>query len=67
MYKKDIDKIGKQLVTLPKGFNAFKKTEKLLLAREAMLKKDKKVDWGLSEQLAFGSLILDGHNVRLSG
>ena len=29
--------------------------------------KQKKVDWGLAEQLAFGTLILDGNNVRLSG
>jgi len=65
--KKNIDTIAKQLTNFPKAFNAFKKTEKLFATRDAMIKTDKKVDWGLAEQLAFGSLIVEGHNVRLSG
>ena len=32
-----------------------------------MYTKDKTVDWGMAEQLAFGTLIVDGHNVRLTG
>ena len=65
--QKSLDKVAKQLSTPPKGFNIFKKSEKLLATRKALYEKEKKVDWGLAEQLAFGSLILEGHNVRLSG
>ena len=32
--KKDLDKVAKQLTTVPKDFNIFKKSEKLLKTRE---------------------------------
>lgn len=65
--KKSLDQVAKALSTPPKDFNVFKKTGKLLKQRDEMYFKQKKVDWGLAEQLAFGTLILDGNNVRLSG
>tara|TARA_B100001121_G_C18700289_1_gene627341 strand:+ start:7528 stop:10239 length:2712 start_codon:yes stop_codon:yes gene_type:complete len=65
--KKSLDQVAKALSVPPKDFNVFKKTEKLMKQRDDLYFKQKKVDWGLAEQLAFGSLILDGNNVRLSG
>lgn len=63
----DLKSVIEPLVSFPDGFSSFKKTEKLFAARKTMITTHKQVDWGLAEQLAFGSLILDGHNVRLSG
>ncbi len=65
--KKTLDKVAKTLYEIPDGFNMFKKTEKLFKTRETLYKKDQKVDWGLAEQLAFGTLIAEDHGVRLSG
>ena len=38
----------------------------MLKARQSLLDANK-VDWGLAEGMAFGSLLLDGYHVRLSG
>ena len=65
--KASLTKVAKALTTVPKDFNIFKKTDKLLRTREDMFFNQNQVDWGLAEQLAFGTLISEGHNVRLSG
>jgi 2-oxoglutarate dehydrogenase E1 component len=65
--KRHLTAVAKALTTTPDEFNIFKKSDKLLKARHDMFTNQKRVDWGLAEQLAFGSLIMDGHNVRLSG
>ena len=65
--KASLAKVAKALTTVPKDFNIFKKTDKLLRTREDMFFNQNQVDWGLAEQLAFGTLISEGHNVRLSG
>lgn len=61
-----IKQVATALTTVPQGFNVFKKTQKLLTGRKTM-HKNKMVDWGMAEQLAFGSLLLEGSHVRLSG
>jgi 2-oxoglutarate dehydrogenase E1 component len=50
----------------PDGFTVHPKLERQLLARRAVLDGGA-VDWALAETLAFGSLVLDGHLVRLAG
>jgi 2-oxoglutarate dehydrogenase E1 component len=63
---KTLGKIAKQLNTLPKDLVFFKKTIKLVEERARMIK-DNKVDWALGELLAYGSLLLEQHPVRISG
>ncbi|AQG80894.1 2-oxoglutarate dehydrogenase E1 component [Spirosoma montaniterrae] len=62
-----IQAIGKALVRLPEGFKPLKQIEKLLKDRQAMLTETNMVNWGTAELLAYGSLLLDGKPVRLSG
>jgi 2-oxoglutarate dehydrogenase E1 component len=50
----------------PAGFHVHPKLAKQLDARRAMLADDS-VDWATAEALAFGSLLLEGRDVRLSG
>ncbi|MFB6307117.1 MAG: 2-oxoglutarate dehydrogenase E1 component, partial [Flavobacteriales bacterium] len=64
--KNTIEKIGNKITELPKNKKLFRKMEKLLFHREHMIKEDK-LDWGLCELLAYGSLLLEGHPVRLTG
>jgi 2-oxoglutarate dehydrogenase E1 component len=54
------------LTRLPEGFEVNPKLARQLTARSGMLDKDQ-IDWALGEALAFGSLVLDGTQVRLAG
>lgn len=56
-----------QMTTCPEGFQLHPKLKKLFNNRRAMLDGGGKIDWGLGELLAFGSLAVEGHHVRLSG
>jgi 2-oxoglutarate dehydrogenase E1 component len=53
--------------SLPDTFTPHPKTKKLLEERRKMLEGDGKIDWACGELLAFGTLLLEGTNVRLSG
>ncbi len=52
---------------VPSYFNVHKKLQTILDARGKSISGDKGVDWGMGEALAFGSLLLEGMPVRLSG
>jgi 2-oxoglutarate dehydrogenase E1 component len=49
-----------------KELKFFKKAEKLLSDRNEMIKNEK-LDWAMAELLAYGTLLSEGHPVRLSG
>jgi 2-oxoglutarate dehydrogenase E1 component len=59
--------IGAALATVPAGFEANPKITRQLEAKQAMIDSGEGIDWATGEALAFGSLLLDGHRVRLSG
>jgi len=59
--------IGKKITVLPEGKEFFKKIEKLFEERNKMVTKTHVFDWAMGELLAYGSLLKEGHPVRLSG
>jgi 2-oxoglutarate dehydrogenase complex dehydrogenase (E1) component-like enzyme len=61
-----LDAIAATTAALPDGFHAHPKLDRLLAARRDMLADDA-VDWGAAEMLAFGSLLVEGKGIRLSG
>ncbi|ADM10064.1 2-oxoglutarate dehydrogenase, E1 component [Parvularcula bermudensis HTCC2503] len=66
----DIDRlkmIGNKLVEVPKHITAHKTLLRILKAKKAMFDDGKGFDWATAEALAFGSLLLEGYRVRLSG
>lgn len=63
---KKIREIGVSISTLPEGKTFFRKVAKLLKDRRKMLDSDK-LDWGMAEILAYGTLLVEGHPVRISG
>lgn len=65
--QKVIDKVANSLITLPKGFKPIRQIEKTISQRKAMFFTDKKLNWAAAELLAYGSILLDGHIVRMSG
>jgi 2-oxoglutarate dehydrogenase E1 component len=62
-----IQSIGKRLTSLPSGINFFRKIRKLQEDRRAMLVDEGRLDWAMGELLAYGTLLMEGHPVRLSG
>jgi len=60
--------IGMKITSLPEGVPFFRKIIKLQEERRAMFDHlDGRLDWAMGELLAYGSLLLEGHPVRLSG
>lgn len=62
-----VDKVGKALITIPKDFKPLKQIDKLLKDRKKDFFEEKMLNWADAELLAFGSLLLDGNIVRMSG
>ena len=59
--------IGKKLSTVPAGFNAHKTIQRFMDNRGKMVESGEGIDWAMAEALAYGSLVNEGHNIRLSG
>jgi 2-oxoglutarate dehydrogenase complex dehydrogenase (E1) component-like enzyme len=59
--------ISEKISSLPEDFKLHPKLIKFFEARKDFSSKDVKVDWAFAESLAFGSLLLEGNPVRLSG
>jgi 2-oxoglutarate dehydrogenase E1 component len=59
--------ITEKLTTYPEGFAIHPKVKKLLEQREKMGTGKLPIDYGMAEALAFGSLLVEGVPVRLSG
>lgn len=59
--------IGLKVSTVPDGFVLHKQLEKILAARRKTVEEGKGIDWGTAEALAFGTLLLEGNHVRLTG
>jgi len=57
----------KGLTTVPGGFNINNKIKRLLDTRTKALTENHPVDWAFAEALAFGTLMLEGTPIRLSG
>ncbi|MBP7063457.1 2-oxoglutarate dehydrogenase E1 component [Ferrovibrio sp.] len=59
--------VGAAITTVPEGFNIHKTLTRQLATKKAMIDNGEGIDWATAEALAFGSLQLEGHGVRLSG
>ncbi len=64
--KEKLVELGTKLATLPEGKKIFRKVQKLFKDRLTMLEKDQ-LDWGMAEMMAYASLLVEGHPVRISG
>ena len=59
--------VGETLTTIPAELTVHKTLARILDAKKAMFASGDGFDWATGEALAFGSLVAEGHNVRLSG
>lgn len=67
-YSKDkIKGIAQVVSTVPDGVKFLRKAERILNDRKKMVFDTDKIDWGMAETLAYGSLMEEGFDVRISG
>jgi 2-oxoglutarate dehydrogenase E1 component len=59
--------VGAALTRVPADFNINSKIARQLDAKKTAIETGEGIDWATGEALAFGSLLLEGHRVRLSG
>src|SRR5690242_6013326 len=59
--------MGHKLTAVPDGFRVHRTIQRFLDARGKAIETGEGIDWSTAEALAFGSLLLDGTPVRLSG
>ncbi len=62
-----IEKVAEALTVLPKGFKPIKQIEAQLKQRKEMFFQSRTLNWAAAELLAYGSLLLDGKTVRITG
>ena len=61
-----LEKIANVISTLPKDKKFIRKIERLIQSRKTMFNQDK-LDWAMGEHLAYGTLLDEGFDVRISG
>ena len=59
--------VGRALCRVPEGFNLHKTIARQLATKREMFETGDEIDWATGEALAFGTLLLEGYPVRLSG
>ena len=64
--KEGLEKITKVISNLPKDKKFIRKIQRLIESRQAMFDEDR-LDWAMAEHLAYGSILLEGNDVRISG
>jgi 2-oxoglutarate dehydrogenase E1 component len=64
---KTLKEIGKKLTEVPAGFEVHKTIGRFLENRRQAIESGEGLDWATGEALAFGSILLDGNPIRLSG
>jgi 2-oxoglutarate dehydrogenase E1 component len=65
--EEQLQTVGKALVRVPEGFVLNPKIARQLKTKEQALKSGEGIDWATGEALAFGTLLMEGVPVRLSG
>ena len=59
--------VGDVMTTVPEGLHIHSKLQRVIDGRKKALTSGEGIDWSTAEHLAFGSLLLEGNPVRLSG
>ena len=65
--EKDFSSLFDGLMKWPANFKPLKKVEKLLQDKVKLYTDQQKIDWATAELMAYGSLLLEGKEVRMSG
>lgn len=62
-----LKEIGEKLVTYPDGHKLHSRVKKVYDDRKLMVAGEKNLDWGCAELLAYGTLVEENTNIRITG
>lgn len=65
--QEQVEKVAEAITFIPKGFKPIKQIEAQMKQRKEMFFESKELNWAAAELLAYGSLLLEGKTVRLTG
>jgi 2-oxoglutarate dehydrogenase E1 component len=65
--KEELISIANVICNLPTDKKFISKIQKLINDRKTMVFETNKLDWAMAEHLAYGSLLKEGYDVRISG
>ena len=65
--KEGLTEIAKVITELPSDKKFISKIQKLINDRKTMFFETDKLDWAMAELLAYGTLLTEGYDVRISG
>ncbi len=65
--EEELRRVGEALAHVPEGFDLNPKIARQLDQKRTMIESGEGIDWATGEALAFGSLLLEGNRIRLSG
>ena len=63
----NLDQVAKAITKLPKEQKFLRKIERLIAERKSMYYEKDSLDWSMGELLAYGTLLKEGFNIRISG
>ncbi|MEQ1813473.1 MAG: 2-oxoglutarate dehydrogenase E1 component [Candidatus Nitrotoga sp.] len=64
---KNLQFMAQRLSYVPEKFKLHSRVEKIIADRRAMGRGELDLDWGMAENLAYASLLVEGYPIRLSG
>ena len=64
--KENINKLIEHLMTIPDGLTPLSKVNRLFKGKQKLLDNNQ-LDWAMAELMAYGSLLMEGRDVRISG
>jgi 2-oxoglutarate dehydrogenase E1 component len=65
--EENLDQVAAAITKLPPAQKFLRKIERLVADRKAMYYENDSLDWAMGELLAYGTLLQEGYNVRMSG
>ena len=63
----NFESVFKAMMQWPAEFKPLRKVEKIIQDKVKLYDTERKIDWATAELLAYGSLLLEGKDVRMSG
>ncbi|HMR93638.1 MAG TPA: 2-oxoglutarate dehydrogenase E1 component, partial [Chitinophagaceae bacterium] len=60
-------KVFNAIMKLPENFKVLRKVEKIIQDKIKLYETEQKLDWATGELMAYGSILADGKDVRMSG
>ena len=65
--KEELKKVFDAIMKIPSDFSPLKKVQKILDEKVKLYDESQQIDWATGELLAYGTLLLQGHDVRMTG